>query len=85
MKNENSKLCGRTLGTKDKEGEVVLIDHLMMNSNINFCDCKLSCICIPEKELSKRIKYQWFMRLNKQQILEANTQISKYLLISLGK
>ena len=42
-------------------------------------------IDIPDKELNKRTKYQWFIRSNKQQILEANTQISKYLLISLGK
>ena len=82
---KDSKICGRTIGTKDKEGEVVLIDHLMMNSNIHFCDCKLYCICIPDKELNKRTKYQWFIRSNKQQVLEANTQISKYLLISLGK
>ncbi len=85
MKKKDSVICGRTIGTKDKEGEVVLIDHLMLNSNIDFCDCKLQCICIPKEELDKRKKYQWFIRSNKQQILEANTQISKYILISLGR
>ena len=83
--NMGTLICGKKLGTKDKENNVVLIDHLMMDSNIDFCDCNLYCICIPDDELCKRNKYQWFIRSNKQQILQANTQISKYLLISLGK
>ena len=84
-KKNGTVICGKKLGTKDKENNVVLIDHLMMNSNIDFCDCNLYCICIPGEELTKRTKYQWFTRLNKQQILESNTQISKYILISLHK
>ena len=37
----------------------------------------------PEEILS-RTKYQWFARLSKKQVLTANTQISKYMIISHG-
>ena len=31
-----------------------------------------------------RTYYQWFARMSKQQVLEANTILSKYILLALG-
>jgi len=78
-------VCGKSLGVKDKEDEVILVDHWLQETPVKVCLCSLHCICLPSVEILKRSKYGWFTRLNKQQILEANADISKYILISLGK
>ena len=37
------------------------------------------------EELLKRTKYNWFVRLNKQQIMESDNNISNFLVISLNQ
>ena len=39
-------------------------------------------IYIPEKELMKRINYNWFLRMSPKQVLQGNMIISKYLLLA---
>lgn len=75
---------GTLFGNKTKEGKVVLVDDLLNLSYINF-DKNMYGIYLPNKEIEKRTKYNWFGRLNRKQILEANTAISKYFLISAGQ
>ena len=77
-------ICGKALGTKNKDDEVVLIDNWLEESPINLCMCSLHCIVLPGDEILARKKYQWFARLSKKQVLTANTQVSKYMLISHG-
>ena len=78
-------VCGKALGTKDKNNNVVLIDALLNEAPLNLCFCSLYCICLPGKEILHRTKYNWFARLSHRQVLEGNTQVSKFLLLCHGK
>ena len=80
-----SLICGKALGSKNKHDNVVLVDHLLGNSSLELCMCSLYCICLPENELLKRSKFGWFLRASHKQVLEANTEISKLILLSHGK
>ena len=72
------------IGTKDKEDNVILADHWLKSSGKNM-SCSLHCICLPSLEILKRGQFGWFVRLNKQQLLESNLDITKYIILSLGK
>jgi len=83
--NKCDLICGKSIGVKNKDDEVILMDDWLQESHINVCLCSLYCICLPGLEMLKRVKYGWFLRSNKQQLLESNANISKYLIIALGK
>jgi hypothetical protein len=74
----------KIIGVKDNDNKPILIENLLENNHISF-DKNMIGIYIPADNILKRTKYQWFGRLNKRQILEANTIISKFILLSLGK
>ena len=78
-------ICGKSIGTKDKEDNVILADHWLKSSPVKVCLCSLHCICLPSLEILKRGQFGWFVRLNKQQLLESNIDITKYIILSLGK
>ena len=75
---------GTIFGNKTKEGKSVLVDDLLNLSYVNF-DRNMYGIYLPKEDIEKRTKYNWFGRLNREQILKANTVISKYFLISAGR
>lgn len=85
----NEKKCelidGKELGVKSKNNKVILIDDWLGEKGVEVCNNYLNCIILPDKEILNRTKYQWFSRLNESQVLSANVQASKYLVISLGK
>ena len=85
QENKCGVICGKALGTKDKENNVILIDDLLESTPIKFCMCSLYGIYIPDDEVLKRTKYQWFARMSHSQVLKGNIEASRYLLISLGK
>lgn len=72
---------GKLLGIKDENNDAVTIEKLLGNDYIQF-NPNFYGICIPEDEILKRVHYQWFARLSQKQVLEGNTIISKYLLLS---
>ena len=78
-------VCGKALGTKNKENKVILIDDLLGEQSLNLCLTSLYCIYLPSDDILTRLKYQWFSRLNRRQLLESNSQASKYFLLSYGK
>ena len=78
-------ICGKALGVKDKENKVILVDHLLNNSPLNLCMCSLSCIVLPDDEILKRHKYNWFVRMSHRQVLGGDIQVSKFMILSLGK
>ena len=41
-------------------------------------------ILIPSEEILNRRKYEWFARLSQKQVLESNTIIGNYLLLSIA-
>lgn len=78
-----SLLDGKFIGTKINKKEITL-DDLMSNTYTNISPEAL-CVVIPEEDLMKRSKYQWFLRSSKKQILESDILLTKYFILSLGK
>ena len=64
-----------------KTKKPILIEELMSDYDIDLSPNALG-IYIPADELLKRTAYQWFAELCPRKVLEANTMISKYLLVS---
>lgn len=81
-KNEINVMDAKLFGIKDRNDKEVLIDDLMSSLPIKLSD-DCYCIVIPKDELLKRTKYNWFVRLNKNQIIKADNNISNYLVYSL--
>ena len=67
------------LGCKNVHGEQILLDHLMQESEIEF-DRKMIGLYIPKDELLKRLNFQWFLRMNKIQIITNRTAIGQILI-----
>ncbi len=67
------------LGVKTDKGEIVTIEDLFGNSFIKFTP-KLYGVYIPADEILKRTNYEWFARMNPEQILQSNTIVGKLLL-----
>ena len=72
---------GRFLGTKTINNKLVDLDDLMGSTFLEF-NTKSYGLYIPSDELLKRTKYNWFCKLNTKEVLEANTNLSKYLIIT---
>jgi hypothetical protein len=72
---------GALIGVKTKEGEPVYLDHLLESSYIDY-DSNLQGIYIPDVELLKRTKYEWFARLSPEEIYNSNIILGKYMLLS---
>ena len=85
MEGKCGLVCGKALGVKDKENKVILVNQLLNNSPLNLCMCSLSCIILPDDEILKRHKYNWFVRLSHRQVLGGEFQASKFMILSLGK
>ena len=73
---------GQLLGIKDEKNDPVLIEKLLGNDYIQF-NPNFYGIYIPANEILNRVHYQWFARMSQKQVLEGNTIISKYLLLSI--
>ena len=69
---------GEQIGVKTKNRKQILIDDLFEDK---FLDLDESCvgIYIPEDELLSRRKYQWFVYLNKTDIMQTEAAIVKYI------
>lgn len=77
-------LSGRVMGTMDKYSDPVLIDDLMGASFIEFSDDMVG-IYIPQSELHKRTKYNWFIELSQKEIYNADIIIAKHMLIAVSQ
>jgi len=81
---ENGKIRminGVEIGTKTIDEKQVVIDDLMSNYYLNICQNAYG-ILIPADELLKRTKFNWFARLSPKQVLESETIIGNYILLS---
>ena len=76
-----SIIPGNLLGTKTKDGCVILLDDLLKETHVNF-DSDMVGIYLPKDELLKRRNYEWFVRSNKVQILSGNTILAKMFTLS---
>jgi hypothetical protein len=72
-------LSGKFIGTRDKYNKPIRLEDLMENKTIKL-DSKHVGIYIPHEELMRRTKYNWFIYLTSEEVLETNVFISKYML-----
>jgi hypothetical protein len=80
LDNKINYLDGKYIGTKDINNNIIYLEDLMGDSFLNL-NSKIYCLIIPDHELTKRNKYNWFIYLDKKEILESRTNIGKYLLL----
>lgn len=73
---------GELLGTRKACKTIITVDELLGDSYIELDDNCVG-IYIPQKEILRRTKYQWFARLSEKQLVESNTFIGKQCLITL--
>jgi hypothetical protein len=72
---------GRFLGTKTIANKLIDLEDLMGSTYLEL-NIKSYGLYIPSDELLKRNKYNWFCKLNTHEVLEANTNLSKYLILT---
>lgn len=72
---------GKHIGIKTKINKPVIIDNLLQSSYIDFIP-DMHGIYIPDNEILSRVKYEWFSRLSPEQVYNADTILSKYMLLS---
>ena len=75
-----SLIPAEELGVKTTTNKPVLIEELLADIDVPLSPTA-SGIYIPEQEILKRSKFQWFARLSPAQVLESHTLIGKYLLV----
>ena len=80
---ELSMVPGNLLGSRDARGKSITLEKMLGSSYVDI-DTNAVGIFIPEKEIMRRSKYQWFARLSTGQVLTSDTMIGKYLVLSAG-
>jgi len=74
-------LNAKYFGCKTIENQPVLLDDLLSdNDDFQLPKCAFG-VYIPADEILRRTHYQWFSRLNAEQVLESNTIIARQLLL----
>jgi hypothetical protein len=74
---------GIEIGTKTINDEQIILDDLMSNQYLDLYKGTYG-ILIPSNELMNRLNYGWFIRMSPRQVVESNTIIGNYLLLSIG-
>jgi hypothetical protein len=72
---------GREIGTKTNDETQIILDDLMSNNYLKLYQGTYG-ILVPSEELLSRVKYGWFIRLSPKQVLNSDTIIGNYLLLS---
>ena len=81
-RNHINLIDGIYIGVKNADRMPVLIENLLEEEPIVFCNDRTHGIHIPEDEMLSRSAYNWFPVTSINNLLNTNTVISKYL--SLG-
>ena len=74
---------GHEIGTKTINDQQIILDDLMSNNYLDLYN-GTNGILIHSNELLSRLQYGWFVRSSPRQILESDTIIGNYLLLSVG-
>lgn len=80
-KRELNLIPGKLLGTRDSYGTYITLERLLGNSYVDIDENAVG-IYIPDEEILRRTKYQWFSRLSVGQMLSSDTIIGKYLVLA---
>ena len=81
--NQINLINGVDIGTRSIDDEPILIEDLMNKTYLKLYPGTYG-ILIPANDILNRKKYEWFGRLSAKQVLESNTIIGNYLLISIA-
>tara|TARA_A100001035_G_C27786188_1_gene504483 strand:- start:2820 stop:3737 length:918 start_codon:yes stop_codon:yes gene_type:complete len=68
------------IGINDADNNKITLDKLMGNTYFELID-DVYGLYIPDEDILKRTKYQWFSRLSTEQILLSDTMLGKYFLL----
>ena len=86
-KNVNNKsinmIPGTDLGVKTMENKPVLVDDLLGEDYIKLHDGMYG-IWIPAASILKRRNYEWFARLNNEQIFQGKFILAKYFVLAIA-
>jgi hypothetical protein len=74
---------GIEIGTKTINEQQIILDDLMSNQYLDLYKGTYG-ILIPSNELLNRLNFGWFVRMSTKQVLESDTIIGNYLLLSIG-
>jgi hypothetical protein len=72
---------GMEIGVKNLEDQPILLEDLLSDNYIDFYS-NMYGILIPARDILKMRKYEWFSRLSTKQALQANTILSKYMIVA---
>ena len=72
---------GAEIGTKTVEDKQIIIDDLMSNHYLDLYQ-GASGILRPADEVLSRKKFEWFARMSPKQVMESDTSIGNYILLS---
>ena len=75
---------GTMIGTKSADNEPITVDDLFSNNYIALNEHRVG-IYIPDKEILRRTKYNWFPRMSEKQVLDGNFFLAKLILLSVGQ
>ena len=73
---------GQEIGTKTIEEKQIVVDDLLSNHYLDLYTGTYG-VLIPAEDILNRVKFQWFARMSQKQVLESDTIIGNYLLLSL--
>jgi hypothetical protein len=76
-----SVIPAEELGVKTTTNKAVYLEDLLGDTDIPLSPTAAG-LYIPDQEILKRSKFQWFARLSPKQVLESNTLIGKYMLVN---
>ena len=74
---------GVEIGTKTVSEEPIILDDLMSNNYLDLYKDSYG-ILIPSNELLNRVNFGWFLKMTAREVLESDTIIGNYLLLSMG-
>jgi hypothetical protein len=85
LKNQDklSLLDGSIIGVKTINGKPVILDQLMEQQPLDLIPNHIG-VYIPSDELLKRTKYQWFVALPEEDVLETDCVLTKMMLNTLS-
>lgn len=72
---------GVEIGTKTVDEKQIIVDDLMSNNYLDLYKGTYG-ILIPSEEILSRNKFEWFARLSPKQVMESDTIIGNYILLS---
>jgi hypothetical protein len=84
LENRINLIKGYDVGTRTIDNEAVTIDELLSQNFIKFYE-NMYGIWIPNEEILKRRKYEWFARMSSVQIMDGNFILAKYIKNSIMK